>query len=69
MLRQLKEMFQKADRRTVAQRRAICSQCPQVFQIQVFNVGEIVGPQCGLCGCFLNAKTLLAAEQCPAGKW
>lgn len=25
--------------------------------------------QCKLCGCFVQAKTMLCVEKCPAGKW
>ncbi len=25
--------------------------------------------QCRICGCFAEAKTRLAVEQCPKGKW
>lgn len=31
----------------------------------VFRWGE----QCGQCGCFWEAKILLAAEECPDGQW
>ena len=24
---------------------------------------------CGLCGCYIKAKVLVATESCPAGKW
>jgi hypothetical protein len=35
-----------------------CDGCP-------FRVDE----QCGKCGCFVEAKTWLAAERCPVGEW
>lgn len=27
------------------------------------------GEQCSKCGCFIEAKTWLAAEKCPDGQW
>lgn len=40
------------------QRRSICNGCP-----------NLKGSQCGICGCFVAAKTKLITEKCPAGKW
>lgn len=39
-------------------REAICEPCE-------FRDGE----QCGVCGCFLAAKTALNTERCPKRKW
>lgn len=39
-------------------RSAECEDC-------IFKVGE----QCSKCGCFIEAKTWLAAESCPDGWW
>jgi hypothetical protein len=30
---------------------------------------ELIGDQCGLCGCLLDAKVLLTMEQCPDNRW
>ena len=30
---------------------------------------EIIGDQCGKCGCLLVAKVLLTTERCPIKKW
>lgn len=39
-------------------RQQICDPCP--FNKQGF---------CQECGCFVDAKTLIAIERCPKGKW
>ena len=36
----------------------ICRQCP-----------ERNHDRCGLCGCFIKTKTILASSECPVGKW
>jgi len=41
-----------------ARRLAICRDCPL-----------IKGNTCSACGCFTAAKTKLATESCPKGKW
>ena len=41
-----------------AWRAELCSCCP-----------HRVEEQCGKCGCFIEAKTWLAAEKCPVGIW
>jgi len=30
---------------------------------------EIIGDQCGICSCLLDAKLLLTMEQCPDNRW
>lgn len=30
---------------------------------------ELLGDQCALCTCLLDAKVLLTMEQCPDGRW
>jgi hypothetical protein len=42
----------------------ICRRCPHRI------VGpELIGDQCGKCTCLLDAKVLLAMEECPIKKW
>lgn len=43
---------------TVAHRLATCRACPRLS-----------GSRCLECGCFVEAKALLATEDCPLGKW
>jgi hypothetical protein len=47
-----------ADEITEAGRRMVCENCE-------FRRGE----QCGVCSCFIIAKTMLYTEQCPRKKW
>lgn len=47
-----------ADDITTAARRNVCEDCE-------FRRDE----QCGICSCFIDAKTMLYTEQCPKGKW
>lgn len=54
-----------ADPQTIEARRRICLACEH-------RIGERRRPvmsQCRLCSCFIAAKTRLADERCPAGKW
>jgi hypothetical protein len=48
----------------IAQRRATCAQCEHAM-------GDIrnIMTRCAICDCFLAAKTKLASEKCPIGKW
>jgi len=36
----------------------ICRKCP-----------DRKNDRCGLCGCFIKSKTILANSECPVGKW
>jgi hypothetical protein len=45
-------------------RRHQCSMCPHRLPGP-----EILGDQCGLCTCLLDAKVLLTMEKCPDGRW
>lgn len=47
-----------AEEELVEERQAICDPCP-------FRDGE----QCGVCSCFIEAKTRLNTEACPKRKW
>lgn len=38
----------------------ICKACPELINLT---------KQCKKCGCFMAAKTKLAAATCPIGKW
>lgn len=52
---------------TPAQRKerlAVCLTCEH-FQPATSKIG----PRCGLCGCFVKAKTWLATEDCPDNRW
>jgi hypothetical protein len=53
----------RAAEAVIESRRAICNACPRA------RVALGVFQQCGLCGCLTEAKTTLANEKCPAGKW
>ncbi len=46
----------------IAERRRICQGCEKFTRTAVFG-------RCGECGCFVRAKTTLAGESCPIGKW
>jgi len=47
-----------AEEEIVEHRQAICDPCP-------FRDGE----QCGVCSCFIEAKTRINTEQCPKRFW
>lgn len=51
----------RASDETIAARRETCRACEH-------NTGGAV-VRCRLCGCALRAKTRLAGEHCPVGKW
>jgi hypothetical protein len=42
----------------IAQRLKTCNNCE-----------HHTGVRCRLCGCFTSAKTRMAHEECPIGKW
>ena len=64
-----------ADKETTARRLAECAVCPALLQHRqdpkdddvIQGVG--IFDRCGACGCFVRAKTLLADQACPLGKW
>jgi hypothetical protein len=56
----------RADRATIATRRARCQACPEAVPC-VGNIGKRC--VCQQCGCLIRAKTALASEKCPLGKW
>jgi len=48
----------QVDASTLVERRVTCNDCEHRR-----------GATCGACGCFIAAKTSLAGERCPKGKW
>jgi hypothetical protein len=53
----------RAAAEVIASRRDECDACPHArVMLGAFQ-------HCGLCGCLTAAKTTLANEKCPAGKW
>jgi hypothetical protein len=56
----LKPGTEYASQELAAERLATCKACPDL--ISKVNV-------CKHCGCFMAAKTKLAAAECPVGKW
>tara|TARA_Y100000310_G_scaffold263575_1_gene273838 strand:+ start:264 stop:635 length:372 start_codon:yes stop_codon:yes gene_type:complete len=46
------------DEDIIERRRAICNDCEFRF-----------GLNCKKCGCFIDAKTKVAGQSCPVGKW
>jgi hypothetical protein len=49
-----------ADEATSTERYSICKGCPEFINLS---------KQCKKCGCFMSAKTKLAAASCPIGRW
>ena len=56
----------RADVDTVERRRALCRDCPEAVPC-VKNTAKFC--MCNKCGCLLKAKTVIASEKCPLGKW
>jgi hypothetical protein len=48
------------DEETSTERYSICKGCPEFINLS---------KQCKKCGCFMSAKTKLAAASCPIGRW
>jgi hypothetical protein len=44
---------------TAQQRLDICTSCPSLLG----------NGKCGICKCFVSAKTKISSQSCPAGKW
>ena len=51
-----------ADQSTVVERLFHCGQCEH-------KKGSGFMARCNLCGCFIEAKTRLASQSCPVGRW
>jgi hypothetical protein len=56
----------RADDATIERRRSICRNCPHA-QPCPLSAGKKC--KCAKCGCLLKAKTAIAGERCPIGKW
>lgn len=58
----------RASDEVIQHRREVCQKCPMAAPCQnPKNKGKVC--TCTKCGCFLKAKTVVAAEKCPEGKW
>jgi hypothetical protein len=55
-----RESFDCVDEDTQQYRIDICAQCEYLFEPTM---------SCKKCGCFMKAKTWLADQECPVGKW
>jgi len=51
----------------ISRRRTVCRGCEHSEKRLVAGVVQV--RRCAACGCFIGAKTKLAAERCPDGKW
>jgi hypothetical protein len=63
----------RASDEIVAQRRNQCRECPHATKnpkrVHLPTKGLTKLSRCQLCDCFIHAKTLLASETCPDGRW
>ena len=63
----------QADAQTVQQRRDVCRECPHASKSDAARFTSFSGltsrSTCDQCGCFIKAKTMIASEVCPKGKW
>jgi len=63
----------RANDATVQTRRDVCRECPHAKRNHARMNRPTKGltnlSQCARCECFIVAKTLLAGEKCPEGKW
>lgn len=55
------------------ERRDVCRECDQATRSPdpkfAVNKGLTCLSQCKPCGCYIAAKTKVASESCPLGKW
>jgi len=60
----------RAEAATIEARRVICRACEHALPC-VFRGLHTLGRKCkcAKCGCNLRAKTTLAGENCPDGRW
>jgi hypothetical protein len=62
-----------ADPATVQSRRDACRKCEHASRNHdpryAANQGLTTFSRCGKCSCVIAAKTRLASERCPDGKW
>lgn len=54
------DFFETVDEKTQQERFSICKSC-EFFRSSI--------SQCKKCGCYMPAKTWLAEQVCPEGKW
>lgn len=52
----------RASTEAIEERRKVCSGCPEFMPAGIAS-------KCRACGCNLMAKTTIASERCPLGKW
>lgn len=52
--------FKTASRMTIEARLAVCQVCESL---------DAPHGRCFECGCYVGAKTRMASEECPLGKW
>jgi len=64
---QVREVILPASHPVVINRQRVCASCPSKFFVP--GLGNFMGPQCTHCKCFVAAKTRVAHEHCPLGKW
>jgi hypothetical protein len=56
----------RADNQTIIDRQAICAECERGGEHKNSRGTPF---KCLECGCYVPAKTRLASESCPIGKW
>jgi hypothetical protein len=65
--------FDRADEATVEARRNACRDCEHATRnpkrLDRPTKGLTTLSKCGLCKCYIAAKTANADEKCPLGKW
>lgn len=57
----------QAPRRVVHERRDVCRKCPKASLNKTGILTNI--SSCDACNCIISAKTRIASEACPDGKW
>ena len=60
MRKRIRKVIQKASNDVSVGRMRICLDCPEL---------NTKWNQCGVCKCFMNAKTKIEGAKCPLGKW
>lgn len=58
----------QTDPETVYSRLDLCRDCPYL-KISTNKITKKTIFKCGVCGCFLKAKTKIKTEKCPKGFW
>lgn len=57
----------RADDQTISSRRDACRSCERSERRSIAGVVQV--RTCAACGCLIRAKSLVASERCPLGKW